>query len=152
MNMSNFDHVEFVRYETPGNPFTNNLKVSKKAGRKTKRIIAALVKNNMLLADPDTAVRVQRIAFSKSDLLTAIMSANNGIRQQLGEGGETLLVGFDVYSELNRILTQEPYRVLAFESQYRRASDLKIVGLTVKLVPTMTGWLVLPPEKVCTYV
>ena len=150
--MSTHDHVRIVKRYSVGDTFSNHLHVSARAGRKTKRIIAALVKSGMLVVAPDTQVKHEVIDFSKKDLLMAIMSGNSGIRQQLGAGGETLLVGFDVYSELNRILSQEPYRVLAFEYQYQRSTDMKIMGLTVKLVPTMKGWLVLPPEKACTYV
>jgi hypothetical protein len=150
--MSTSDHVRIVKRYTVGDTFANQLTVSPRAGRKTKRIVAALVKNNMLLCGADTTVKHEVLDFSKKDLLMAIMSANSGIRQQLGAGGETLLVGFDVYAELNHILSSDPYRVLAFEGAYHRSSDLKIVGLTVKLVPTMSGWLVLPPESSEVYV
>lgn len=84
---------------------------------------------------------VERRVIRPDDLMEAIYQQRQEVFEVLGRGGETLLIGPEEYGQLMKEVALNSY--VEFRADYR-SGRREVLGLTVKIVPWMSGVLVTP--------
>lgn len=113
--------------------------VARQPGRKTRRVLAAMLKRGSLVPATTTRTEYKRITIDSNRVLQLIIDQGHEVMRRLGRGGETVLIGgqqwLDLTGECNPAL-------IALSIEY--GSQNRVLGMTVKVIPWMDGVLVLP--------
>lgn len=113
--------------------------VAKKPGRKTRRVLAAMLKRGSIAQAQIERTEYRRIAVDHKRVLDLITAQVDNIHTLLGRGGETVLIGYDQWASL---FGEMQPRLMSLDVNYAHSN--RVLGMTVKVIPWMSGVLVLP--------
>ncbi|MFH1625364.1 MAG: hypothetical protein ABID54_09455 [Pseudomonadota bacterium] len=85
-------------------------------------------------------ITVRRHIIDTDSFIERIFRQNEGLHRRLGQGGEVLLIGSRDYAEI--MGSDEFKSMVSFPVQYVNRNQ--IMGLTVHIIPWMSGMLVMP--------
>lgn len=86
--------------------------------------------------------KVERIPIDARDFMQGLFEQKEEIAEHFYEEGNALLVGPDQYREIMRLMSSPEW--MSFGIRVGREVRPEIMGLTVYVVPWMSGYLVLP--------
>ena len=135
MNKITTIQIEPTRVLTP-QPSTY---VAKKPGRKTSRVLAAMLKRGSIAPAQIERTEYRRIAVDHKRVLDLIIAQADNAHDLLGRGGETVLIGHDQWVSL---VGETAPMLTHLNIEYGYSN--RILGMTVKVIPWMSGVLVLP--------
>ena len=113
--------------------------VAKKPGRKTRRVLAAMLKRGSIAQAQVERTEYRRIEVDHKRVLDLIMAQVHNAHTLLGRGGETVLIGYDQWAGL---VGEAPMSLVSLHIEYGHPN--RVLGMTVKVIPWMSGVLVLP--------
>ena len=113
--------------------------VAKKPGRKTRRVLAAMLKRGSIAQAQVERTEYRRTEVDQKRVLDLIMAQVHNAHALLGRGGETVLMGHDQWASL---VGEAATSLVSLHIEYGHSN--RVLGMTVKVIPWMSGVLVLP--------
>lgn len=113
--------------------------IAKRPGRRTRRVLAAMLKRGSIVQGAAVRTEYKRVIIDSDRVFRLIIAQGAEVMRLLGRGGETVLIGRKQWVQL--VGEVEPM-LMSINVEY--ASQNRILGMTVRVIPWMDGVLVLP--------
>lgn len=120
--------------------------------RKTKRLLAAMKAKGRIKPAFLKTIKTECVTFSASGFIEKLYKAKRNIFQNWNVSSRTLLIGPDEFKELAGVaaascvmqFTASAKFFTGFEGGY--PYDTQVLGLNVRVIPWMSGMLLLPED------
>ena len=121
---------------------SGKLEVAPVVGRKSRTLLDKLLRLGVLRRAKEP--RLEDRVFESTDVVEQLLKSRE-VCEQLGEGGEVVLIGGKQFRELSNVMLSRPLTFTAEYPCFRSPRQRPLImGMRVVVVPWMNGIVVLP--------